>query len=543
MSIMGSGHFSHPTAETVRGLLDELERESATLDERGRDDAVAVLQHGRSILDSGEPDLGALAGLLQEASRVCVIGRRPDLLDRRGWPRPVYDLFASYEENASGPWLHPTHDYPNAVSPVTKLLGFPVGIPFGVPASALTSNPTWIKFYADRGYNVLTFKTVRTSAHEAYPPPNWLFVDGYDTPLSPTNLPANPKATADLFTYPKDPTAFSTVNSFGVPSPSVEQWTRQVQECLRLLRPGQLLIVSVMGSPVDDLDALVEDFVECALAARDAGALAIELNLSCPNTMTPDGEIKRNLVCHSGEETLRVVQAVREALDQQTKLVAKLAYLPYQQLRDVVLPIAQHVDGISGINTYQVPTVEHYSGEASFVGHRGDDTYHREVAGLSGIAIRDLAVDFTRSLARMRTEDELSFDILAMGGVMTAEDVETLWDAGAACVQTASAAFVNWRLGLEVDARAANRFPTDPHRSSIAAAAESDLSVLRLVRAYGRLELLDLQGMTAFSTSELRDSIERLCERGELQIRSRYPTLVIDRRSFWSRRGASKQSA
>lgn len=39
-----------------------------------------------------------------------------------------------------------------------KLLGFDIGYPLGVPASALTAKATWIDYFSRFGFNVFTFK-------------------------------------------------------------------------------------------------------------------------------------------------------------------------------------------------------------------------------------------------------------------------------------------------------------------------------------------------------------------------------------------------
>ena len=54
------------------------------------------------------------------------------------------------------------------------MLGQPTGVPIGIPACPLTMNARWVEYYAERGYNVLTYKTVRSTARACYPLPNLL---------------------------------------------------------------------------------------------------------------------------------------------------------------------------------------------------------------------------------------------------------------------------------------------------------------------------------------------------------------------------------
>lgn len=136
---------------------------------------------------------------------------------------------------------------------------------------------------------------------------------------------------------------------------------------------------------------------------------------------------------HAGE----IVQAVRSALKSETKLVAKLGYLSEPRLSEVVSRIAPDVDGIAGINTLQVKVIDE-SGEPAFKGVPGDPSRDRPKAGLSGIAIRDLARDFVRRLSALRDSHGWSFDIIGMGGVMDTHDVRALLASGADAVQATS---------------------------------------------------------------------------------------------------------
>jgi hypothetical protein len=209
---------------------------------------------------------------------------------------------------------------------------------------------------------------------------------------------------------------------------------------LGVLRAGQLLIVSVVG----DYEALsgqklIDDFVDVAVRAEAAGATIIELNLSCPNSVSRHGFGVRPPICESKEDTHKIVVAVRSALFWNTKLVAKLGYLPRPALEDVVEPILDSVDGIAGINTLQVDVEDTEQGPV-FQGTLDDPNETRPMAGLSGVSIRDHALDFVRSLALLRRRLGHSFEIIGMGGVMEPHDVRALMAYGADAVQTATAA-------------------------------------------------------------------------------------------------------
>lgn len=132
--------------------------------------------------------------------------------------------------------------------PWRTLLGRPVGFPLGVPASVLTADSHWVRFFASRGFNVLTFKTVRSREWNPNPFPNWVFLEDADAPLPIGIDPRAVTVHGDEDTYLRQLRAFSTANSFGVPSTEPSVWKPEVRAAVDVLGEGQMLIVSVMGT-------------------------------------------------------------------------------------------------------------------------------------------------------------------------------------------------------------------------------------------------------------------------------------------------------
>jgi tRNA-dihydrouridine synthase len=216
--------------------------------------------------------------------------------------------------------------------------------------------------------------------------------------------------------------------------------------------------VSVVGN-YEDLKGqdLVDDFVDVARAAEEAISAhpdspcgrAIELNLSCPNTITAGAKGVESPLCETPDYVHLIVKAVRAALQTETRLVLKLGYLTREKLAEVVSDVAEDVDAIAGINTLQVSVVGP-DGRPAFRGTIEDPDCDRTRAGLSGIAIRNFALDFVRSLALLRRANNWQFDIIGMGGVMEPHDVRTLMASGADAVQTATAAANHPRFPSEL---------------------------------------------------------------------------------------------
>lgn len=408
--------------------------------------------HGRfARMDDATDD--ELENTYAELTKLACRARLQPVLEFSGMPNPTYNHFAAFDENNASPW-DPIPLTREAVTPARwQLLGVPVRYPLGIPASSLTSSADWIEFHARKGFNVLTFKTVRSHAASAHPFPNWVFLE----PVEPWRTPADVgPVIGDLETWPRDFRNCSTANSFGVPSPEPEVWLAEVRKALNVLDDGQILIVSVMGSERYAGQDLIDDFLKVARLAASTGAPAIELNLSCPNT-PPGGPSSPSTIapplCQDDPAlTAEIVRAVTESLRPEgIRVVAKLSYLPKPELQSLLKDrgVGEMVDAIAGINTVQTK-VTHRNGTPTFVGFAGDPSAERGSAGVSGAAIKHLGIDFCSSLAEIRRHSRLDFEILAMGGVQGPSDIADYWRAGADAIQTATGAFANPDMPSEV---------------------------------------------------------------------------------------------
>lgn len=78
--------------------------------------------------------------------------------------------------------------------------------------------------------------------------------------------------------------SINLATSLGLPSMEPEVWRKDVRRAKDRLGRGQMLVVSVVGTPVPggDLDALALDYARCAEWAAAAGAGAVEVHLASP---------------------------------------------------------------------------------------------------------------------------------------------------------------------------------------------------------------------------------------------------------------------
>lgn len=447
---------SHSLRERVILVSGELDRFRSKFAEELQHDVGRWLDRAKAALRSDNSGDSEFCSLENEFIRLCVQGRMQPLLEALAISFPAYNYLESYEQNLEGPWqISPSGSIISGDAiwnrPSWKVLGFDLGFPIGIPASVLTVNSKWIHYYAQRGFNIFTYKTVRSHAFPTHHPPNWLFARQLDSPLSETETEL-PRVIIDERSWPKDPRAFSMVNSFGVSSFAPDVWQQDVAETLGLLAPWQLLIVSVMGSSEKYQDEdLVSDFVRVARLAEEAGARAIELNLSCPNRVKPDtGLVEDTLLCESVDDAIRVTHKVRDGLsNDETRLVVKLGQMEREDLRTLIQEIAPDIDGVAGINTISVEACDQ-SGNPGFVGTVDHPDSHRKKAGLSGIAIQAKAQRFLADVLSVKREQGVELDVLAMGGVMTADDVDRRLQAGAAAVQVATIAFFDPEFCFDV---------------------------------------------------------------------------------------------
>lgn len=326
----------------------------------------------------------------------------------------------------------------------TKIAGFQVDFPLGLPASVLAANAKWLEFYARRGFDILTYKTVRTQYREAYPWPNWVFLKD---PIEITD-PSNPPLMVGYPGYwPDDRITRSMANSFGVPSFGPDWWQEDVKRARKVVREGhQVLIVSVTASVRGSTEAIAEDFANAARMAKKAGADIVEANYSCPNVQgDPVGEVYED-----PDKAAYISLAMRDALGD-TPLLVKIGYLPEPKLRKFVECNAQFINGIVAINTISAEVVDEKEGQT----FPDSGPVSRKKAGVSGWAIKARAQEVARNLVSLRKEipgrSGKPLTILGLGGVLTRQDAFYYLDhIGVDGVESCTGAFLNPNLGLEV---------------------------------------------------------------------------------------------
>src|SRR5687767_7651731 len=130
-----------------------------------------------------------------------------------GKAKAFYDPAKTYDENFdNGPFPPPPEEppYQQTGEPQYTFLGKPIYSPFGIPAGPLL-NSKYVHYAFERGFDVVCYKTQRTTPFPCNQFPNVLFVDPQgDLTLEKAAHPLVGTATTSL---PRE--RLSITNSFG----------------------------------------------------------------------------------------------------------------------------------------------------------------------------------------------------------------------------------------------------------------------------------------------------------------------------------------
>lgn len=365
----------------------------------------------------------------------CVVKKRNGRIDKYFMLQtPFYDPEKSYEDNQKdGPFgvFADGEILEQKGEPNFNFFGHKVYSPFGIPAGPLI-NGKFVQASLDKGFDIVTYKTVRTEAHVCHPWPNILGVkiDG-DLTLE--------KAKENLVGTTKYEEPLSITNSFGVPSLSPEFWQEDIKNLIKNKREGQVIVGAFQGTKKGDGDvaSYINDFCNAARMLKEAGVKVMEVNLSCPNEGTD------NLLCYDVERSVKVVEAIKNEIGE-IPLIIKIAYYKDEEaFKNFVKEIGNIVDGISAINTIAAPIVNE-SGAQALPGEG------RMKSGVCGHSIKWAGIEMVKRLKSIREEFGYKYTIVGVGGVTEAEDFFDYRNAGADIVMSATGAMWNPYLAKEI---------------------------------------------------------------------------------------------
>jgi len=216
-----------------------------------------------------------------------------------------------------------------------------------------------------------------------------------------------------IFQYP-----FGLLNAMGLPNPGIDEFEKEMK---KLKRAEAVVISSIFGSNSNE-------FVFLARKMEDFGAIALELNLSCPHAEGVGAEI--------GSDPSTVREIVSSVVA--TVHIPVFAKLTPNTSDIVALGQAAQEGGASAvvaINTVRAIAVDPYLRKPALGNVFG---------GLSGSAIKPIGLRCVYELY-----DSLTIPIVGVGGIGSGIDVAEYLMAGAFAVQ----------IGTLIQTKGLNAFP------------------------------------------------------------------------------------
>lgn len=347
---------------------------------------------------------------------------------------PFYNPNKSYEENfANGPYgaFADGEVYVNEGEPQYDFFGYKVYSPFGIPAGPLI-NGKFVQGALNKGFDIVIYKTVRSSSYPCHPWPNILSVNVEgDLTLE--------KAEAGLIGDTNYHEPLSITNSFGVPSQDTEFWQTDLKNILANVCKGQIVVGAFQGTKNANgsVDEYINDYVVCARKLKEIGVQVMEVNFSCPNEGT------NNLLCFDTERSATIARAIKDEIGE-IPLIVKIAYYKDEEaFRNFVKEVGSMVDGISTINTIAAD-VRDVNGNQALPGDG------RLRSGVCGHSIKWAGIEMVKRLKALRSDLGYKYTIVGVGGVTNAQDFIDYRDAGADIVMSATGAMWNPHLAQEV---------------------------------------------------------------------------------------------
>lgn len=199
------------------------------------------------------------------------------------------------------------------------------------------------------------------------------------------------------------------INAMGLPNPGIENYTEEIIHAKTIVTAP--LIVSIFGYSADE-------YVLVAQKAAEAGADAVELNVSCPHVKLTGSEIGQNPTLLK-----KVVSKVKASV--RKPVIVKLSPNVTDIAETANAAIKAGADALTAINTLKALAIDAETALPVLSNVRG---------GLSGPAIKPIALRSVYDLY-----EQVNTAIIGCGGVTTWQDAVEFFLAGASAVQIGTA--------------------------------------------------------------------------------------------------------
>ncbi len=200
------------------------------------------------------------------------------------------------------------------------------------------------------------------------------------------------------------------INAMGLPNPGIDVYSEEIRFSKTILRVP--VIVSVFGYSAEEYAAVAKKAVE-------AGADAVELNVSCPHVRQTGAEIGQ-----SPKFLSEVVQQVKSAINK--PLIVKLS----PNVADIAVlarvAVEAGADALTAVNTLKAMAIDSETMRPILNNVRG---------GLSGAAVKPVALRCVYDIHEALPD----VPVIGCGGVTDWRDAVEFFLAGASAVQIGTA--------------------------------------------------------------------------------------------------------
>ncbi len=212
------------------------------------------------------------------------------------------------------------------------------------------------------------------------------------------------------------------INAMGLPNPGIAEFAGEIKYIKTLVHAP--LIVSVFGYTAEEYATVAQKTVE-------AGADAIELNVSCPHVKQTGSEIGAN-----PKILKEVVEKVRSSV--QKPIIVKLSPNVSDIVEIAEVAVKAGADAITAVNTVKAMAIDAETTHPILSNIKG---------GLSGPAIKPIALRCVYEI-----HEKLNTPIIGCGGISNWQDAIEFLLAGACAVQIGTAiAFEGMQVFQEIN--------------------------------------------------------------------------------------------
>jgi len=199
------------------------------------------------------------------------------------------------------------------------------------------------------------------------------------------------------------------VNAMGLPNPGIDAYVQEIRHAKTVLHVP--LIVSVYGYSA-------EEYALTAKKAAEAGADAVELNVSCPHVKETGSEIGQNPAVLAG-----VVKKVKLAVHK--PVFVKLSPNVTDIVEVAEAAVKAGADALTAVNTVRAMAIDAETTLPILSNKRG---------GLSGPAIKPIALRCVYDIC-----ERMKVPVMGCGGITNWRDAVEFIMAGASAVQIGTA--------------------------------------------------------------------------------------------------------